>query len=293
MKQRGLALISTIWILAVLAILTWSFALMVRTDTQITMNYTDGVKSRYLAQAGIHRIAAEIPLTLEPFYLGDQPYVNTDAIADQIGFAQGSYEIELVDETSKINVNQATTSMLTALFGDSEVAQSIRDWMDADDNPRQLGAESDYYLSLSTPYYCRNAPLTTVDELMLVKGVTPELLLSTGEELEELGLGSSESSTTTTTSTPMTSTLIETGETLSLRDLLTVYTDEPNVDATGNPRVNIASASANQLRRALRNELSRRDIEAIVSWRDGSGGTGGGGGRPGGGGFPGGGLPLR
>jgi general secretion pathway protein K len=59
---------------------------------------------------------------------------------------------------------------------------AIVDWIDADDNVISLpflrndnmGAESAYYMKLNPSYKCRNAPLDTVDELLLVKGITPE-----------------------------------------------------------------------------------------------------------------------
>ncbi len=57
-----------------------------------------------------------------------------------------------------------------------ETADAILDWIDADDEPREFGAEIDYYSSLDRPYRPRNGPLTTIDELLLVRDVTPDLL---------------------------------------------------------------------------------------------------------------------
>lgn len=59
---------------------------------------------------------------------------------------------------------------------------SIIDWIDKDDKltflsfvkNENLGAESDYYRNLIPPYLCSNKPLDTVDELLLVKGITPQ-----------------------------------------------------------------------------------------------------------------------
>jgi general secretion pathway protein K len=44
---------------------------------------------------------------------------------------------------------------------------------------RLNGAESDYYQSLSPPYRAKNAPLDRVQELLLIRGVTPELYQGT------------------------------------------------------------------------------------------------------------------
>jgi len=88
------------------------------------------------------------------------------------------YAFGLVDESSKLNINTATVDMLICLPGmTSELAASIVDWRDSDSVITDGGgAEDSYYLALAEPYYCKNAPFETLDELLLVKGATRELL---------------------------------------------------------------------------------------------------------------------
>ncbi|MEM9657243.1 MAG: hypothetical protein AAF961_02675, partial [Planctomycetota bacterium] len=57
-----------------------------------------------------------------------------------------------------------------------EIADAILDWLDEDDTPRMFGAESETYQALDPPYWPRNGPIHDLDELLLVRGVTPELL---------------------------------------------------------------------------------------------------------------------
>ncbi|MAT73501.1 MAG: hypothetical protein CMJ58_28805 [Planctomycetaceae bacterium] len=57
-----------------------------------------------------------------------------------------------------------------------EIADAILDWLDADESPRTNGAEAEYYQGLDPPYSPTNGPLSSVDELLQVRGVTPELL---------------------------------------------------------------------------------------------------------------------
>jgi general secretion pathway protein K len=53
---------------------------------------------------------------------------------------------------------------------------AIRDWVDADDQRSgTLGAEDQDYLSQDPPYRAANQPMSSVSELMLVKGMTKEL----------------------------------------------------------------------------------------------------------------------
>ena len=85
------------------------------------------------------------------------------------------------DESGKINLNgllQADPTgtqaeqILTNLGIPDNVANAIIDWIDTDDTPRQGGAESDTYSAMQPPYYAKNGPLDTLEELLLVQGVT-------------------------------------------------------------------------------------------------------------------------
>jgi len=60
-----------------------------------------------------------------------------------------------------------------------EIADAILDWIDADDDARAFGAESDYYSQLENGYEPRNAIPETMEELLLVRGVTRSLLFGT------------------------------------------------------------------------------------------------------------------
>src|SRR5262249_25629512 len=96
------------------------------------------------------------------------------------------YRFGVTDECGKINLNalmkldssgQILHNMLLMLPNMTEdIANSILDWLDADDEPRESGAESDTYSSLTPPYRAKNGPLDSLEELLLVKGMTPQLL---------------------------------------------------------------------------------------------------------------------
>ncbi len=93
------------------------------------------------------------------------------------------------DECGKLNLNalfvdeQQTNPILEAalhsLFMLLEVEEdptdAILDWIDEDDDPRPNGAESDIYASLDPPYMCKNGPMDSIEELLLIVGITPEL----------------------------------------------------------------------------------------------------------------------
>lgn len=105
----------------------------------------------------------------------------------------------LTDEASKINLNLATEAQLQALVeaatvGNEEIiaqnlVNAILDWRDADSEPRgdDPTTEGEFYEQLARhPYKVKNGPFDSVEELLLVKGMTPEILY--GEDFDRNGL---------------------------------------------------------------------------------------------------------
>jgi general secretion pathway protein K len=64
-----------------------------------------------------------------------------------------------------------------------EIIDALIDWTDSgdDDGEEEYGAEENYYRSLDPPYSCKNGPIESIEELLMVKGFTPELLYGTEE----------------------------------------------------------------------------------------------------------------
>ena len=88
----------------------------------------------------------------------------------------------------KININALDVSNVDVLIflfqslGVSEdssktMAYSILDWKDTNDllSHEDYGAESDYYEALTKPYKPKNRPFDTLQELLMVRGVTEDI----------------------------------------------------------------------------------------------------------------------
>jgi DNA uptake protein ComE-like DNA-binding protein len=58
----------------------------------------------------------------------------------------------------------------------AELAGSIIDWRDTDQELTEGGAESEYYLLLESPYYCKDDHLETVEEVLMIKGADRQWL---------------------------------------------------------------------------------------------------------------------
>jgi hypothetical protein len=61
------------------------------------------------------------------------------------------------------------------------VIDSILDWRDTNREHRLNGAEEDYYRGLDPPYSCKDGRIDVLEELLLVRGVTPELFFGRRE----------------------------------------------------------------------------------------------------------------
>ncbi|HUV04716.1 MAG TPA: helix-hairpin-helix domain-containing protein [Armatimonadota bacterium] len=241
-SRQGIALILVLWVLAALIVLALGLGVTVRSEVQISRNYADLIRCRWAARAGINSAIGEIErLAKQPsVYLGE---LGRTLSSDELGIDLGgaSFEVAIEDEAGKVNINAAPASVLEALFGDREIADCIRDWRDKDDIPRSLGAETKYYSRLRTPYLAKNAPFDTVGELSLVKGITSEILSGPADAGER-----------------------------SLNTFITVYSYSKNVAADGKKRIDIRTASKEQLKAELGDVLTDQDIEAIIKWRDGN-----------------------
>ncbi len=111
-----------------------------------------------------------------------------------------AYSVYLKDEGGKLNINALTEEhkdmfqrLLQAEGIDQQGAEnktdSLLDWLDEDESPRPRGAESKYYESLPESYSCRNGKLEFMEELLLVKGIGPEVYEKTKDNLTVYGGG--------------------------------------------------------------------------------------------------------
>lgn len=231
----GIALFLVLWVLVLLSVIVGEFCHAMRTEVNITRNFKEMTESYYIAEAGLNRAVIELIKN------GGKPFVTTDEDQDTeatkkikwrinfenptIPYADGQFEVRIENEYGKINLNRADKALLRAMLGqfdleDTEkdiIVDSILDWRDKDDLHRINGAEKDYYLSLENPYPCKNGDFDSVEELLLVRGVTSDIFYG------------------------------------GLKDMLTVYPDLPagkkgiNTPKTQS-RVNINSAPSQLLR---------------------------------------------
>ncbi len=180
-----------LWILVVLTVTVLSFSYTTRSETYAAISFREGMEKKFLAEAGIERGLMEIIYrkTNAAVPASDTSGVwKTDGTAYPVTAENGSFSVGIMNESGKVDINTIPELILRNLFANlglsmedvDTIVDSIADWRDADDLVRLHGAESDYYASLPTPYKPRNADFQTLEELLLVKGVTPQILYGGG-----------------------------------------------------------------------------------------------------------------
>ena len=237
-RRRGVALITCIWLLAVLLVLASGLAVAVHGETSVARNFMQLSRARWAARAGVHRAETQL-LALAAAQYSDPATAQTELLSSQTDSFLGdlSYNTVVEDEAGKINLNTASAGVLGAFFP-AEVVSALVDWRSPASAAQVNGAEDDYYLGLNPPYHCRNAPFRTVGEVSLVKGVTPDLLATT-----------------------------VTADGRTLEDLLTVSSWDSNTDASGQARVNLTRATQQTLQNAFSGILTPQEITAILARR--------------------------
>ncbi|MEI6153054.1 MAG: hypothetical protein WCQ90_03100, partial [Deltaproteobacteria bacterium] len=190
-SQRGIALVMVLWILVFLTVIVLSFSATVRTEAYSVLSFKKDIENKFLAEAGIQRGLMEILYRNvnknQKVIVEGREALAIDGRAYQSPIGDGFYTFRIMDESGKININALSDNTRVILYNlivnrgipgqeADAVVDSILDWKDADDLQRPNGAESDYYLSLPDPYRAKNASFDTLEELLLVKGMTPQIL---------------------------------------------------------------------------------------------------------------------
>ena len=195
--ERGFALLAVILVMTLLAVVVTEFAFSMRLEASMVRAYRDGVLARNLAEAGVQQAIREILSDTNVHGLDESGQVTFYTVPagstalkqlpslerTQVPLGSGAFSYRISDEEGRLNVNGGVADrmqrLLTAIGVDKierdSIVDAIEDWRDANDTTRANGAESDDYLKLPVPYRARNGNFQDTDELLQVKGITPEI----------------------------------------------------------------------------------------------------------------------
>jgi len=175
-------------------LLMW-FALQI--STEIRLQGASDVNSIRKSQALLHsiggvnealaRMGQPLPLDLKRSR-DRELYWQPDALPRLVRYRTGQATVVIQEETQKVNVNKADHNHLMEVLeraglerdAADNLADVIGDFIDVDDTPRLGGAEKDQYGRLGLGYGPFNGPLTSVDQLLLIPGITPQIFYGEG-----------------------------------------------------------------------------------------------------------------
>ncbi len=180
----------------------------------------------------------------------------------------------VTDETSKIDLNRVTEAQLrrfleltipqdTANPVDFNVlVDSLLDWREPGNQPRPNGAKDDYYQGLEPPYRSKNAPFSTIEELLLVRGFSAWILF--GEDYNRNGLLDPNEDDVDGSFPP------DNGDGVlyaGIAPYLTLWSRETNMSADQRPRINLNMQDTQKLQELISEQFSAEIVNYVLSVR--------------------------
>jgi type II secretory pathway component PulK len=217
-RRRAAVLVLTLWLVVALTLMASSLGFDVQVNSKLAMLQRNRFVAYNLAKSAIAVGMTHLQNDLLIDY-AENPNQPFDAPSDvwaqpdrkekdvEVELGRGTYELEITDEDSKININIANQRVLKAMLeyygyeapDSDEIANAIVDWRDPDD--MTLGAagekENEHYSELAGQkirintapedliYQSRNEAFLTIEELLDVIGITPDLYYGYDPDTEE------------------------------------------------------------------------------------------------------------
>ena len=176
-RHRGVVLIGVLWVIALLSIVAAGMSVSMRHEIRLAGNLIAAAQARHAAEAGVQLALVGLLGASE-----ERGAPTGDAVRE---FSVGGAEVRVrvTSESGKIDLNAAPEGLLDALLRGvgaapemrSEIVAAIADWRDTDSSARAAGAEDEQYAVAGRPYGAKDGPFESVDELQLVRGITPPL----------------------------------------------------------------------------------------------------------------------
>jgi type II secretory pathway component PulK len=288
-QHRGFVLVSVFVVIVLLTLAAYKYSEMMMAEYQAMDSYARTSQAQALAKSGVHYTATVLsdPNSFSSV-LNNNPWDNPTAFQDVLVqdndnggrrgrfsvltlrdpsdplFSSQPYRFGVTDESSKLNLNalltlaQTDTVRLQMLMQipnmTEDVANSILDWLDGSSTiPRTNGAKDEYYTALTPTYHVKNGPLDSIEELLLVKGVTPQLLY--GNDVNRNGIIDPDEDQNDGNADG------------GWQQYLSIYSREPNLDSTGNPRIFLNDTNLNNLTANLQAAVGNDLAQFIVAYR--------------------------
>jgi type II secretory pathway component PulK len=290
-NRRGVVIVVVLLVVVLLSLAAYQYADLMLAEAAVTENIHRSAQTRCFAESGIYYTAALLS-NQQNFtsVLNGNPYNNSQAFQgiavqgdngimgrfsiiappDPTTGATTTCTYGVMDECGKINLiswmtmdptGQQLLNMLSAVPNMTpDIANNIVAWMGGSAAITAGGAQDDYYSSLVPPYRCKNNVPESLDELLLVKGVTRDLLY--GADANRNGVQDTNEQAGTSSTTPPNN-----GFDRGWSAYLTIHSREQNSDQNGNPYIWLNNADLQQLYSAISVDVDDDLAKFIVMYQ--------------------------
>jgi len=199
------ALLAALWLVVVIASVALQFSLVARERALIGMAASERTRDRAASSGALATVMARMDNDLRmragvggnaAALRSSDPWLGADSIYS-VPVTVGAVTVEVIatDLGARLNVNRLSETELRTLFGfvlrdyqlADQLAQSITDWIDADDLPRVAGGEREQYIADGLMVLPTNGTFREVEDLIHVRGMTADILAAVKPYLSTLG----------------------------------------------------------------------------------------------------------
>lgn len=181
-SKRGSALLTVLWLTAALSAIGVAVASNVRGETERTSTAVDDTKAYFVARGAVERAALHM---LWQYYADDARhplYFQVGQPRMDLDFPEAQATVEIVPATSKLNVNtilpedllRLLTALQVPIADATEITSAILDWRTPAD-PLHPSLFDAFYLAQTPSFLPAHSSYQEDDELLLTKGMTPEI----------------------------------------------------------------------------------------------------------------------
>ncbi len=199
---RGVVLIAVLWICALVMWFAFQISAQTRLLGEDRMHSIRDSQALYLAIGGCYEALARMGQA--PALKADQPIDlnwQPDGQPRIVRYNSGIAVVVIEPEETKINVNSAQEVQLRGVLQNAgadeltseKLADRILDFTHADNIPRPQGMGKSDYIKAGLNYIPFNGPLTDLDQLLLVPGISQQLFYGYGNGTGE-SMGDSQES---------------------------------------------------------------------------------------------------